>query len=1130
MLGVLYAWGQVRPVFQKKIPKPAGPFSLDSLTIIGSSLRCLSDSGVVLRYDFKTNLVFPESGSFSGDSAIFSYSTYSFAAHKPIYRYSRSEFDSLYLFSDYPGTRRTMGESRDELFSTPGIQKSGAITRGISLGNTQNGFVNSSLNLQLEGQITPKIKMTAVLSDQNVPFQPQGNTQQIRELDRIYIQLDHQQGQLLAGDVVLKNEPSEFLRFFKNIQGGQLKVNWDTLAGQSKTRLAAGVAKGKFASVVVEVREGVQGPYRLRPPNNPDLMIVILANSERIFFDNRLLKRGFNQDYVIDYNTGEITLNNTLLITRFTRLRCDFEYSERNFSRSIYLAEHEEQIGKVNLGFSHYQEMDNPNRPLSFSLDSISSSILRLAGDNPSKAVLPAAQPVSAYQEGQLLYTQRDTILDGKAIFFYRLARPGDANFFQLLFSDVGEGNGDYDFDQFLGNGRSFVFAGIGKGRFQPVRQAVLPNLRAMTNGKMLWQISENQRITGEVSISRYDQNRFSTLDEGDNVGNAQFLAYQWKPAPRNGKLTPKLKMAYTRLSKNFNAIDRFRNIEFDRDWNAQTGDTLKADDHLAEVFFGLEKAGKWKLEGNGAYRNKGQNVNGFQQNLHFSHQLGPFAFRHSGFALNNTRLQEKTDWYRLQSEVSFPRYALIPGYQFQLDENRILAKGTDSIIQSAMNFRSHSFFIRSKDSVKQAFSLAYTYREDARPNEGSLEKALYSQNVSGRWARTFLPNHRVDVQGNFRKTVYAPFQGIKNEEILAVRFDYQGSMLDDAIRQELTYTTNTGQEQKRTFQFIRINAIGEGTHQWIDYNGNGLQELDEFVEAQRPEDKIYIKIFAPTADFVTAFANTLNYRLNLSAPGSWSSAGGILPLLSRFSLLTSLTSDHKSLSGLGKDRYLPSLSTLSPDLIALNRVVRNTFFWNRTQSNVGGEYSYLSSFQKTLLSNGFSLRRVEEHRVSFRKNINSWTNITITGNRALRGLNSDALTAQNYQIEVLEVGPELSVQPNQSNRVTAQTLWSNRKNNKGEEKAQVLKLGLEYRFNQLSNRTLNANIRFIQIDLAGNEISPAAYEMLEGLRPGNNLTWSLNLQQRLGQGLQLLFTYEGRKSLGIPIVHLGRMQANLLF
>lgn len=1047
-----------------------------------------------------------------------------------MYRFSRNLFDSIVLFADYPGQNVAFQEKREELFAMPGIQKSGAITRGISLGNTQNGFVNSSLNLQLEGAITPKINLTAVLSDQNVPFQPQGNTQQIRELDRIYIQLDHKQGQLQAGDVVLQNSPSQFLRYFKNIQGGSLKVQWDSSSQNSQSRIAAGVAKGKFASVVVAVKEGVQGPYRLRPPNNPDLMVIILANSERIYFDNRLLKRGFNQDYVIDYNTGEITLNNQLLITQYTRLRCDFEYAERNYSRTIFTAEHQEKVGFATVGVSHYQEQDNPNRPLSFSLDSSSTSILRKAGDDPSLAILPTAQSVTTFQEGQLLYTRRDTVIDSQLFYWYRVAKKEDVNFYQVIFSEVGQGKGDYIFGQYLGNGKSFVYSGPGKGNFLPVRQAVLPNQRSMSRAFIHFPINASHSIDVEGAISRLDKNRFSKLDDGDNSGNAQNLIYRWQPTVLVRKISSKLEIGYTRLSANFNAIDRFRPIEFDRDWNAQSGDTLKADDHLVQARANLTKSDGWHLDYVASYRDKGLNVKGFQQNFALTHSIGPLSFQHSAFTLQNNRFQEKTDWYRVSSEVAFVKYAIIPGYRFQLDENKIARSGTDSVIQSAMNFRSHSLFFRTKDTTRQIFQASYTYREDAAPQEGNLKKGLFSQNGTIRVGTKIGSHQRLDMNANYRQIHYGNFQQKKDDQIVALRLDYNSSFWDDALRQEFTYTTNTSQEQRRSYQFIRINAIGEGTHQWIDYNQNGLQELDEFVEAQRPEDRLYIKIFIPTADFISAFSNVLNYRLNLSAPTNWQSQTGLKSIMSRFALLTSLSAEQKTTSNKLEDKFLPSVSTLPEDLLFANRIFRNNLFWNRTQSNFGGEYGYINSLQKSLLSNGYNLRRLEEHRVFIRKNLNSYVNLTLIGVRAERSLSSNALLSQNYHIDWFDFGPEISFQPSTSHRISTQGNWGKRSNRQGEEKAKIWKIGLEYRYNQLNNRTLNAFFQFIQIESPGTNLSPASYEMLEGLLPGSNLTWTLNVQQKLSQGLQLLVTYEGRKSNGIPIVHLGKMQANLLF
>ena len=67
------------------------------------------------------------------------------------------------------------------------------------------------MNLQLNGQLTEDIAIEATLSDQQVPYQPEGNTQQLQEFDRVFISLQHKEGRLDAGDLTFQNQPkSEF--------------------------------------------------------------------------------------------------------------------------------------------------------------------------------------------------------------------------------------------------------------------------------------------------------------------------------------------------------------------------------------------------------------------------------------------------------------------------------------------------------------------------------------------------------------------------------------------------------------------------------------------------------------------------------------------------------------------------------------------------------------------------------------------------------------------------------------------------------------------------------------------------------------------------------------------------------
>ena len=81
------------------------------------------------------------------------------------------------------------------------------------------------------------------------------------------------------------------------------------------------IARSEFHRIRFQGFEGNQGPYRLKGINNENL-ISIIPDSEQIFINGILMKRGENYDYTINYNTGEITFTNNRPI-----YKQDFIYS-----------------------------------------------------------------------------------------------------------------------------------------------------------------------------------------------------------------------------------------------------------------------------------------------------------------------------------------------------------------------------------------------------------------------------------------------------------------------------------------------------------------------------------------------------------------------------------------------------------------------------------------------------------------------------------------------------------------------------------------------------------------------------------------------------------------------------------
>lgn len=149
-----------------------------------------------------------------------------------------------------------------ELFEFGSVQKYGAISRGVSFGNRQSLFVNSTLNLQMDGKLDENLNISAVITDQNIPYQPEGNTQQIRDFDNVYIKLYNEKFDLTAGDIVLQQPENAgyFLRYYKNVQGLQASYQGQTGAWKHESRISGALAKGKFNSALVQPIDGLSGP------------------------------------------------------------------------------------------------------------------------------------------------------------------------------------------------------------------------------------------------------------------------------------------------------------------------------------------------------------------------------------------------------------------------------------------------------------------------------------------------------------------------------------------------------------------------------------------------------------------------------------------------------------------------------------------------------------------------------------------------------------------------------------------------------------------------------------------------------------------------------------------------------
>ena len=141
-----------------------------------------------------------------------------------------------------------VSKEENTVFNFEGFNKSGSISRGIGFGNNQDLAVNSNLVLQLSGKLNNEIEILAAISDDNIPIQPEGNTQQINDFDKVFIQLKRKGTTLIAGDYELRKPDSYFTNYFKRTQGAFVSNSFKDKNGNLyETSFAGAVAKGRSA-------------------------------------------------------------------------------------------------------------------------------------------------------------------------------------------------------------------------------------------------------------------------------------------------------------------------------------------------------------------------------------------------------------------------------------------------------------------------------------------------------------------------------------------------------------------------------------------------------------------------------------------------------------------------------------------------------------------------------------------------------------------------------------------------------------------------------------------------------------------------------------------------------------------
>ena len=478
-------------------------------------------------------------------------------------------FDTT-MISSYnlpPGSNQqkyTMQEP--EIFNSRTIQKNGSISRGFTIGNNQSLVFNSTLNLQLSGKVANNLFLEASISDRNIPFQANGNTQVLSEFDQVYLRIYNNKFSLLGGDFFLNSPTGYFSKYQKKVQGVQVssQLFLDTAkANAVNTSTSFSFSKGRFARNEINGIEGSQGPYRLTG-NQGEVYVVVLSGTERVYLNGSLLTRGENNDYTINYNTAEVFFTPKNHITKDSRIIVEFQYSNQNYSRTLFENSSLFSFGKWSTWLNVYSEQDAKNNPINITLSEEEKFDLSRQSSENGFIWVSGIESVG-YNESEIRYEMVDSLgYDSVLVQSYNTS----SSIYRVRFSELGPNNGNYIIKEYLSMGKVFEWVapinGVPQGNYEPILSISTPNSKLLMTSGFGYTDSNKTKINFEAALSNFNGNTFNSSNSkiGFGLFSNIFKRYSLK---NDGFFTFDFNSEFRQHG--FTPIERYRSVEFTRDW-----------------------------------------------------------------------------------------------------------------------------------------------------------------------------------------------------------------------------------------------------------------------------------------------------------------------------------------------------------------------------------------------------------------------------------------------------------------------------------------------------------------------------------------------------------------------------------
>lgn len=1109
------------PYKSKKIAVSNDTIALEKVSINKAFFKILDKNGTEIdsstyKVDFKTGkLLFKESFT-TNDTLEVKYLTF-----PEFLTNTYSIYDENKVVPNEAGQLFAIKNPNKSTFKPfDGLNTNGSITRGVTIGNNQNTVVNSNLDLQITGKLSDKVSLRASIQDSNIPLQDGGYSQKLDEFDQIFIELFSNKWNIRAGDLFLENRKSSFLNFNKKVQGISSRFTFGSNENKTDIFASAALVRGQYARSAFTGQEGNQGPYKLRG-NNGELYVLVISGSERVFVNGILLTRGENNDYIIDYNAGEVIFTSLFPITSEMRINVEYQYTDRNYTRLVTYAGATHETKKWNIGGFLYSENDVKNQPLQQNLSQEQITVLQNAGDDLTLMNASSAY-LDSYSENKILY--KKVFISGVEIFEYS-NNPED-QLYNVRFSLVGNNQGNYILinNQTIGKIYEYIepIAGIPQGNYEPIVRLIAPTKIQIATILGGFNPSEKTKVDFEIGISNNDQNLYSSLNDDNNNGIAGKI--NTKQRILNKKTVVDGFANFQFIQQDFKTIERLFAIEFNRDWNLTSP---KGNQRLliSGLDFNFNKKGfaKYQLE----KLDFSENFSGTKHSLFANYKHKNIHFFNQSSAMKSDGSFSNTNFIRNQTKAKYNFKKNWIGGNFNYENNLEKLAASNEFSALSQKFSEYGAFIGRGDSTKVFLELGYLQRKNDSLQNGIVQRVNHSNSyyLNSQLIKTEKSNLSVFIK---YRTLKFENTNQKDQPSLNSRIIYNDRFWDQIIQLSTIYENSSGTIAQQEFTYLEVEP-GQGVYTWNDYNDNGIQELQEFEIAPFPDLAKYVRVFLPNQIFLQTHQNKFSQSLTLNL-NQWQNKTGFKKFMSKFYNQTSYLIDRK-INRNTTDFDLNPFSNSSENLVGLNSSFRNSLFYNRGKQNHSITYNFLTNDAKNLLSVGSVENRAKSHQLQYQHLVQKTWLFTLAGKTIFNASFSENYPTRNFEIEGFQASPKVAYLFSKNASWDVFYEFQNKENQIGAfESLNQNRFGSSFTFNSEKGFSVNGEFSLYNNSFEGNSLSAVGFQLLEGLQIGKNQTWRLFLQKNLTTYLDININYQGRKSETSKTIHTGNVQLRAFF